>query len=208
MIHVPEMFAERDEDRLFELIERNAFATMITQGGPEPWVSHLPFLLDRRRRVLRAHMARGNGHWKALESAAESLVIFHGPHHYVSPRWYDHHPSVPTWNYATVHVQGRARILADREEMRALLAELVRAVERGPGAWEMELPADYFNRMLSGIVGFEMPIAKLTGKFKLSQNRPPTDRPRVIAALQATGSDAGRELARLMRRDGERLTSK
>lgn len=207
MIHVPEMFAEREEDRLFDLIERNAFATLVTQGQSEPWVSHLPFLLDRERRVLRAHMARANPHWKVLESSAESLVIFHGPHHYVSPRWYEHHPSVPTWNYATVHVQGRPRLLADPERIRALLAELVATVEQGPDAWRMELPAEYFNKMLSGIVGFEMPMAKLTGKFKLSQNRPPTDRPRVIAALQTSGSDVGRELAQLMRERAERPTS-
>ena len=118
MIYVPGAFAELDEDRLFDLIERNPFATLVSYGGAEPrggaepggaaepWVSHLPLLLDRPRRVLRGHMARANPHWHAFSSAADSLVIFHGPHHYVSPAWYAHHPSVPRapWPHRT---QGR-----------------------------------------------------------------------------------------------------
>jgi transcriptional regulator len=198
MIYVPEMFAERDEARLFELIERNPFATLLSAAAPEPWVSHLPFLLDRKRRVLRAHMALANPHWKAFEPGTDALVIFHGPHHYVSPGWYGHHPSVPTWNYATVHAQGSPGILRDRDKLEQLLADMVASVETGPNAWRMEVPQDYFDRMRSAVVGFEIPIRKLTGKFKLSQNRPPDDYPRVIAALQASGSDAGRELAQLM----------
>ena len=199
MIHVPEMFAERNEARLFELIEQNPFATLLTHHERQTWVSHLPFVLDRGRRVLRAHMARANPHWKTLESGTGALVIFQGPHHYVSPGWYGHHPSVPTWNYATVHVEGRPVIVREREPTRQILADLVAQVEKGPDAWKMQLPPEYFNTMLDAIIGFEIPITVLTGKFKLSQNRPADDRPRVIAALQATGSDAGREVARLMR---------
>jgi transcriptional regulator len=198
MIHVPEMFAERDEARLFDLIERHPFATLLTGNADEPWISHLPFLLDRERRLLRAHMARANPHWKVLESGVDSLVIFHGPHHYVSPSWYGHHPSVPTWNYATVQARGRPVILQDPKKTEDLLAGLVARTETGPDAWKMELPPEYFNKMLSAVVGFEIAIVTLTGKFKLSQNRPPDDRQRVIGALRAVGSDSGRDLAQLM----------
>ncbi len=198
MIYVPEMFAERHDARLYDVIQRNPFATIVTPNASDPWVSHLPFLLDRERRVLRAHMARANPHWRALESGADSLVIFQGPHHYVSPGWYGHHPSVPTWNYAAVHVQGRPCILHDRKSLEDLLADLVADSERGSKSWTMKLPREYFNKMLEAIVGFEVPVSTVIGKFKLSQNRPPDDHPRVIAALQAAGSDSAREVAQLM----------
>jgi len=143
-------------------------------------------------------MARLNPHWRTFESGAGALVIFQGPHHYVSPAWYGHHPSVPTWNYATVHVEGRPAIVREREAAGQLLADLVARADTGPGAWKMQLPPEYFGMMLDAIIAFEIPIAVLVGKFKLSQNRPADDRPRVIAALEATGSDAGRAVARLM----------
>jgi transcriptional regulator len=199
MIYVPEMFAERDEARLFELIDRNPFATLVSRHKRETWISHLPFLADRNRRVLRAHMARANPHWKTFESGAGTLAIFQGPHHYVSPAWYSQQPSVPTWNFATVHVEGRPVIVREREATRRLLADLVARMEQGPDAWRMRLPEDYLDAMLDAIVAFELPILSWVGKFKLSQNRPVDDRPRVIAALEATGSDAGRDVARLMR---------
>ncbi|HWQ38047.1 MAG TPA: FMN-binding negative transcriptional regulator [Burkholderiales bacterium] len=203
MIYVPEVFRERDEARLFALIERCRFATLICVARDgTPWVSHLPFLLDRRRRVLRAHMARANPHWKVFDEGRDALVVFHGPHHYVSPKWYGNHPSVPTWNYATVHVEGRPRVLTTTQDLERLLADLVAAAEGDTDPWPMRLPREYFDAMLRGIVGFEVPIASIDGKFKLSQNRPADDRPRVIAALQAVGSDAAREVAELMR-EGE-----
>jgi transcriptional regulator len=197
MMHVPSVFAEQDEAKLFSLIDSNAFATLITGTGQGLWVSHLPFLLDRRRRALRAHMARANPHWQAFADAAQTIAIFHGPHHYVSPAWYGHHPSVPTWNYATVHVQGTPRLL-QREELEQLLADLVVHAEGDPPGWKMALERNYLDTMLSAIVGFEIPISGMTGKFKLSQNRPADDRPRVIAALERAGSDAAQAVAKLM----------
>jgi transcriptional regulator len=202
MIYVPDLFAEPEEDRLFQLIERNPFATLVSFEAEAPWVSHLPFLLDRQRRVLRAHMARANPHWKAF-SKGSSLVIFHGPHHYVSPSWYAHHPSVPTWNYATVHVRGRPRVISDPPELEKLLFDLVRSSEPTDDAWEPTLPRDYLDGMLKGIVGFEIPIAEITGKFKLSQNRPGDDRARVGAALRAIGTDMAVEVADLMQAEQE-----
>ena len=204
MIYVPGAFAESDEGRLFELIERNPFATLVSygaaepHGAAEPWVSHLPFLLDRPRRVLLGHMARANPHWKAFSSEADSLVIFHGPHHYVSPAWYAHHPSVPTWNYATVHILGRPHLIADAARLEQLLFDLVRNSEPRVDPWQPRLPRDYLDGMMKGIVGFEIPIAGMSGKFKLSQNRPADDQARVVAALRAIGTDLAAEVAELM----------
>jgi transcriptional regulator len=142
-------------------------------------------------------VARANPHWRELEAAGEVLVIFAGPHAYVSPRWYAHHPSVPTWNYAVVHARGKAR-LVEPEALPALLGRLTRQYEEGrPAPWRMQdLPADFTPKLLAAIVGFEIAVERLEGKFKLSQNRRPADLEGVIAALEGEGQG---ELAALMR---------
>ena len=162
-------------------------------------MSHIPFVVDRgddgSARLL-GHVARGNDQWAALEGAQHVAAIFQGPHAYVSPTWYVTHPSVPTWNYAVVHVHGKARLM-DEAELHDLLMRLS-AIYEAPNAmpWRMsELPADYVSMMLKAIVGFEIGIERLEGKFKLSQNRP-AEVTRVAAALERGGEA---ELATLMR---------
>ena len=152
--------------------------------------------------MLRAHMAHANPQWRTFSPDREVLVIFHGPHHYVSPAWYASHPSVPTWNYAVVHALGRPTLIEDRERLTALLRELVTRHEAAsPEPWKMALPPDYQDKMLSAIVGFEIEITRLEGKFKLSQNRPSEDRPLVIEELERLGSDDALGVAALMRED-------
>jgi len=126
-------------------------------------------------------------------------VIFWGPHAYVSPSWYEAQPSVPTWNYATVHAYGRPRLVEGGEALRALLARLVEENEAGfESPWRMDLPKAYEDRMIQGIVGFEIEIGRLEGKFKLSQNRDATDRASVARQLRAGGDDDAAGIARLM----------
>ncbi len=200
MIHIPQHFAEHDLARLQALVRAHNFATLVSahEGGIQ--VSHLPFLLDDKGEMLRAHMARANPQWRSFSPEREVVVIFHGPHHYVSPAWYASHPSVPTWNYAVVHVQGRPTLIDDRERLAALVRELVTRHESpSPKPWKMDLPADYQDKMLSGIVGFEIEITRLEGKFKLSQNRPVEDRPLVIEELERLGNDDALGVAALMR---------
>lgn len=198
-MYVPASFAESEDNRLWRLVRDWPFATLISSTGEVPWVSHLPLVADEDRRVLRGHMAKANPHWRALD-AGDSLAIFHGPHHYVSPSWYANQPSVPTWNYAVVHAEGKARAVHDPRWIETLLEELVQSMERGALAWRIaRLPRDYLDAMVAGVVGFEMEISKLAGKFKLSQNRPAEDRPRVIRALEQIGTDAARDTAELMR---------
>jgi transcriptional regulator len=162
-------------------------------------VSHIPFLPERGAdgaiRLL-GHVARGNEQWKALEGAEHLVAIFQGPHAYVSPTWYASHPSVPTWNYSVVHAHGSARLM-DEAGLHDLLMRLSAIYEAGnPKPWRMsELPAAYVDSMLKMIVGFEIEVERLEGKFKLSQNRP-AEVPRVIAALEA-GKE--HEIASLMR---------
>jgi transcriptional regulator len=201
-VYIPDAFAETDLGRLHDLIEAYDFAMLITNGAPAPFVSHLPFLLDRTsgpNGVLQAHMARGNPHWRNFDG--EALVVFHGPHSYVSPSWYEPDaPAVPTWNYAVVHAYGTPRIIDDPQAVRAHKERLIATHEAGRlPAWNMAgQPPDYIEGMLKGIVGFEIPIARLEGKFKLSQNRSEADRRNVAQTFAESGSEA---LSRLMSED-------
>jgi len=200
VIHIPKDFVEHDLGRLRSLVRVHNFATLISVHQGEIQVSHLPFLMDAEGKTLRAHMARANPQWQTFSPEREVLVIFHGPHHYVSPAWYASHPSVPTWNYAVVHAQGRPRLIDGRAQLERLVRDLVAHQEAAaPQPWKMELPSEYQDKMLSAIVGFDIEITQLEGKFKLSQNRPASDRPRVIEALERLGGDDALGVAALMR---------
>jgi transcriptional regulator len=190
-VYIPTAFRREDRPALFDFIDRHGFGTLVTVIDGAPFATHLPFLLDRGRGVLLGHVARANPHWRALDGSAESLVIFQGPHGYVSPSWYATAPAVPTWNYAAVHVYGTPRLMEDETHLLDLLARLVRKYEaHRPQPWAMELPADYQQKMVRAIVGFEVPVARIEGKFKLSQNRPAEDRRNVIETLRAGDADA------------------
>ena len=197
-LYNPPHFRVDDPSTLFEFIRANAFATLVSSGDAGLNVSHIPFVpeMDGARVRLLGHVARGNGQWETLEGARNVVAIFHGPHGYVSPTWYVNHPSVPTWNYAVVHAHGKARLL-DEAELHDLVTRLAAIYEAGnPKPWRLsEQPAAYVSGMLANIVGFEIEVERLEGKFKLSQNRP-AEIPRVIAALEARGETA---LAALMR---------
>jgi transcriptional regulator len=187
MMYLPKHFEIADQAVLHDLMRRFSFATLVTVHEGRPVAGHLPFMLDCRRGeygTLIAHMARANPQWRAFTEEAEVLVIFQGPHTYISPSWYKDHPSVPTWNYAAIHAYGTPRLIEDETQVRAALRALVNEHEQGfEVPWTMDLPEEYLRKMARGIVAFEIPITKLEGKFKLSQNRAEHDRERVITAL-------------------------
>jgi transcriptional regulator len=189
-MYVPAAFKVDDRSVLYDFIERYSFATLITTAEGIPFASHMPLLLDREREVLLGHLARANPHWQSFDGTQEELAIFSGPHAYVSPSWYVERPAVPTWNYAAVHVYGAPRLL-DADRLRGLLARLVRYYESGSEQpWQYDLPEDYRQRMERAVVGFEMPIARIEGKFKLGQNRSAEDRHSMLARLKAGNADA------------------
>ena len=165
--------------------------------------SQIPFLVVRRGdgMLLQGHVARPNPQAADLDDGAEVLAIFPGPHAYISPGWYEAGPAVPTWNYASVHAYGTARAIRDPEWLRDMLDRLsARHEAREAAPWRMrDLPPSYLESMLRGIVGFEIAVSRLEGKFKLSQNRPASDRPRIIAALERRNDQTSREVAGLMR---------
>lgn len=187
-MYIPKGFREDDILTLHTFMRTYSFATLVTQHEGEPFATHLPVLLDTGRGphgTLLAHMARANPQWHDFNSAQEVLVIFQGPHAYISPSWYEVELSVPTWNYATVHTYGFPRLIEEREELYTLLKTLIQTHEaQFEKPWPFQLPGDYMQKMMSGIVGFEIEITRLEGKFKLSQNRSATERENVIASLQ------------------------
>jgi transcriptional regulator len=203
-MYVPPVFAEKNVDTLYRLIDDHGFASLVSVTSEGVVATHVPVILDRTRGAqgtLVAHMARANPHGRALDGA-EVLAIFLGPHGYVSPSWYEQHPAVPTWNYAAVHAYGRARLITDAARLEAMVRQLVGQYESGRARpWSADgLPADYMTGMLRGIVGVEIEIARLEGKLKLSQNRNAVDRRNVVAALAASGSAEDRALSEYMAR--------
>jgi transcriptional regulator len=207
MVYLPPAFTETRREVLIAHIERHDFGMLVTHGAGGLIASQIPFLVEERegRLVLQGHLARPNPQLEDLDGTAETLAVFAGPHTYISPSWYEGGPAVPTWNYATVHAYGSARRIEDAGWLRELVRRLsdrheAREAAEGHMPWRMdELPETYVQSMLKGIVGVEIAVARLEGKFKLSQNRPAVDRPRIIAALQARGDAESAAVADLMR---------
>jgi transcriptional regulator len=194
-MYTPKHFEQTDPGVLWDFVDEHSFGTLLTVVDGRPFASHLPFSSDRAASVLHCHVARANPQWQQLAASSSVLAIFAGPHGYISPTWYED-PGVPTWNYAVVHAHGEARIVDEIDHTRRHVETLAAKFERGRAApWVPE----YDTRRLAGIVGIEIRVGKLEGKFKLSQNRSAADRANVVAQLAASGSDNDAALAQLMR---------
>jgi transcriptional regulator len=155
--------------------------------------------------TLRGHVSRSNPVWRDLDPAVEALAIFSGPEAYITPNWYatkrETGQAVPTWNYVVAHAHGRLRVIEDPGWLRAHVEELTRHKESGfPEPWTMaDAPADYIARLLAGIVGLEMAVSRIEGKWKVSQNQPEANRQGVIAGLEASGDPHALAIAALVR---------
>jgi transcriptional regulator len=200
-MYVPKAFAVDDLVQLQDFMEEFNFATVVTEGDGELTASHIPFLLDRSvgpYGVLRAHVAIRNPQLEDFRSGSRALVIFQGPHTYISPAWYVKPENVPTWNYTDVHAYGAPKIL-DREALVALLKGLVGKHESSfEKPWDFDPGDPFMQKQMPEIVGFEIKIQKLQGKFKLNQNRTPADRAGVIETLSGSEDPAQRAIAGLM----------
>jgi transcriptional regulator len=202
-MYVAAHFAEPDLGTLHPFIEGHPFGLLVSQHDGEPLASHLPFLLDRPagpNGTLLGHVARQNLQWRRL-AGQRVLVVFHGPHAYISPTWYQAEKVVPTWNYVAVHAYGPVELIEEPGALIGLVQELTRVSERAmPSPWTFD-PADPFvQKLATQIVAFRIPIDRIEGKWKLNQNHPAERRQRVIAALRTqSGEDAG-EIAELMER--------
>ena len=202
-MYTPENFKVSDLQILHTDMEQWNFATLVTPGTEgNLQVTHLPLLLKRdagRLGVLAGHMAKANTHWQAFNATRDSLAIFHGPHAYISPRWYHTDEAVPTWNYVVVHAFGRPRLVQGTESIQAHLMQLIQLHEgTGPSSWRPEkLSQETYAALLKAIVCFEMPILRIEGKAKLGQNRSRGDIVGLIQGLQATDSATNHELAKI-----------
>lgn len=202
-MYVPEHFSEKDLPTLYDWIERWSFGTLITSHRGRLEVNQIPFLLDRGKNQLLGHVAKPNKQWMALMNAEDLLVQFNGPHAYVSPAWYSQPEGVPTWNFLSVQVRGKAELVKTESETIDLLRRLTNVNEAlyGPG-WRLEdLDPARLKAMTQAIVCFRIQITGIEGKAKLSQNRSKMDRVGVSQELAATDDSQLQELSRLMMQD-------
>jgi transcriptional regulator len=205
-MYTPTAFSSSDRAAAARLVAEHPFATLVTTCDGEPAVTHLPLLLVPDREpfgTLIGHLARANDHWRHF-AEGRTLAIFQGPQHYVSPAWYTHaEGSVPTWNYAVVHLSGHPEIVADASEIDTILDATVRHFEsHHEPAWTPQLTADALRALREAIVAFRIPVQHVEAKFKLSQNRPIADRKRVAQMLGRSESREARDLAEWMKRLG------
>ncbi len=206
-MYIPEHFAETDLPTLHEFMRQHSFATLVTQHGDAPFASHLPMLLDDSvgtHGALLGHMARNNEQWHDFAAGEEVLVMFQGAHAYVSPAWYEPNPmSVPTWNFMAVHAYGVARILSEEELVQALHQVVDENEKAFSSPWKLDISQAMRERMLGAIVGFEVKLNRIEGKFKLSQNRAVQDRRNVIARLaqSAHGKDIAHWMSKALEKE-------
>lgn len=201
-MYIPEHFRLTDHDAIFDFMQAHGFATVVTRHRAEPFASHLPLLIDRAAGpsgTIVGHLARANPQW--TDAAGQTaLVIFSGPHAYISPRWYAEPNTVPTWNYATVHAYGRWETLDDPATVKQIVADTTAFYESPlPRPWPLDAGTPLVEGLVKQIVGFRIVIDRLEAKFKLNQNHSPARRERVIAELSKNSSDDAQAIAALMR---------
>lgn len=195
-MHCPSMFREERQEVLHGLMSAHPLATLITSGSDGLVANLIPFSLHEggERGILRAHLARGNKQLDALREGAETLVVFQGPECYVTPSWYpskaEHGKMVPTWNYAVVQVRGKPKVIDEPQWVLAQIEQLTNNHEGGrKNPWKVsDAPNDFISAQLKAIVGIEIPILSIEGKWKASQNRLPADRQGVIDGLRDEGN--------------------
>jgi transcriptional regulator len=209
-VYIPEHFHIEDHATALAFMRANPFAILVSCTQDGPFATHLPVVIREDLResshqlLIRGHVAKANPHWKYLESNPENtLMIFHGPHAYVSPTNYSTRENVPTWNYGAVHAYGRARVFSapgsSHEEVLGVLHELIPTFEAAYAEQWASLSETYRANMLRNIVGFEIAVTKLEAKFKLSQNRTREEQQHVIESLSQSSDTAISGTASLMR---------
>ena len=207
-MYVPSHFEETRTDVMHELIRVHGLGTLVTLDDSGLNANHIPFEIDAEggHDILRAHVARANPVWKNFSPTVDAMVVFQGAQTYVTPSWYETKKTdgkvVPTYNYISVHAYGELSAIEDKAWLRQFVGRLTDRYEASRAApWAVaDAPDDYIDKMLGAIVGIEIPVKRLVGKWKVSQNRPAADREGVIAGLTEIGSDDARAMAEAVRR--------
>ena len=204
-MYVPKHFEERDPDILSALMRQFNFALLVTARNGVPVGTHVPLHVDDdgKNGRLFGHLARANDHWQDFDGEREAMAVFQGPHSYISPNWYVSGEQVPTWNYAAIHAYGKPRVMQDPGEVADILWRLVGDNENeATGNWSMDkLSKGKLTAKLRSIIAFEMPIGRLEGKFKMSQNRKAEDAQGAANGVRAaSGADADAVAAEIEKR--------
>ena len=202
-MYLPKHFEQNDPALLLEVMRQYSFATLVSQVDGVPFATHVPVVASAVDGAIRinGHVARANPHWRGLQESPEALVIFHGPHAYISPTHYTQQNRVPTWNYLAVHASGAATVRDTDADKLTILAESIGHHEPAYRAQFDALTPQYRSAMLNAIVGFTIDVAQLQGKFKLGQHRLAEDKPDMQAWHEAGGENE-RAIAAWMQRLG------
>ncbi len=201
-MYIPKQFQIEDQSKLTAFIKTYSFGLLITSEDNIPTATHLPFVLDERENELYliSHMAKANSQWGQLNRNAKVLLIFSGPHAYISPTHYKTNENVPTWNYTAVHIYGTAKLLDDNNKKAQVLESTIEAFEPSYlKQWQQLANINrYQEKMMNGIVAFEIKVDRIEGKFKLSQNRLEEERNTIISRFKQSNHANEKELGDFM----------
>jgi transcriptional regulator len=199
-MYISKLYREEDREKILVFLKQNEFATLVTYDGEKPTASHLlmEVVEDGERLFINGHMSRANSLWKTFEKNPEVLVVFQGPHTYISPTWYNH-VNVPTWNYQAVHVYGSPRIVTDHAEAYNLLSKLIKRHE-AENQYKLEtLPQDFVAKEMKGIVAFQIEATRIEANYKLSQNRNDEDYHNIVSRLEERDDEMSHGVAEAMK---------
>jgi transcriptional regulator len=200
-MYIPKHFRMEDEAEIFNIIEKYSFATLVSQHKGEPYATHLPFILKKSERALYGHFARPNDQWNTAENQ-QVLVIFQGPHSYISPSWYETDKAVPTWNYVSVHVYGELEIIEDETMIFDSLNVMTIKYESPDSSYSLkDVEPGFIKGMSKGIVAFKIKISRMEAKAKLSQNHPVERQKLIIKQLEKTSQHEALQIASLMKKN-------
>lgn len=200
MMYIPPHFKIENEAFISEIIQQYGFATLISQHQSRPFATHLPLLFDKENGYLHGHFARPNPQWTDIEHQ-EVLVIFQGPHCYISPSWYESQGNVPTWNYVTVHVYGTVEFVTDTDEAMDSMKEMITKYETPTSSYTLDyVPTQYLQALIKGIQPFKIKITSIEGKAKLSQNHPEERKQLVISQLEHINQENEQKIATWMKK--------
>jgi transcriptional regulator len=201
-MYIPSYYQEKDFNTLLSFMQHNSFAIICSSAESGLTATHLPFVVEEKenRVLLTSHMARPNAQWKTFEEGAELLIIFQGPHGYVSPSNYELRQNVPTWNYMAVHAHGKAKLISSTEGTIQALEKTIGTYEAAFFSQWQTLSDEYKQAMIKGIVAFEIDVTKLEGVFKLSQNKSSKEKENIIHSFENSGDDLARKVAEEMKK--------